>query len=326
MRDLFWCISGGILRSWGGRLQLWGLTRSREGKRRSWFSVFGVRSGEPRTGVRGWGSDRGALRCRAGRWQCVGECLPPHPRPLSPVSRGRGEIVGEPRTVVRGWLFRSSGFPARDLPCVTGCLQVAAAGRGAAGGLTRSREGGRTLGRGDWCNVLPGSAFHFLQSAFYGMDAMSPSPPISFPRFTGAKGGDALVRARARARARAGAGARAGGGGCWFARGTFVASLLVRSCSCSMNWCSCSSSKGASLFFSSAKPACWKGGRGRGRVCDQGARKWSSVVGGRRSPAEDSKKRRRRVSGGDCCEDCSSRSARLAWQRRQPMVERWKSM
>ena len=28
--------------------------------------------------------------------------LPPHPRPLSPVSRGRGGIVGEPRTGVRG--------------------------------------------------------------------------------------------------------------------------------------------------------------------------------------------------------------------------------
>jgi len=164
----------------------------------------------------------------------------------------------------------------------------------------RSREGKRTLGRGDWCDVLPGSAFHFRQSALCGMDAMSPSPPTSFPLCCG---------------------------GCWFAKGTFVASLfsplvlvlnelvLVLVIE-----------KGASLFFSSAKPACWKGGRGRGESRDQGERKWSSVVWGRRSPAEDSKKRRRRVSGGDCCEDCSSRSARLAWQRRQPMVERWKLM
>ena len=96
---------------------------------------------------------------------------------------------GEPRTVVRGWLFRSSGFPARDLLSATGCVGIAVAGRGGqAGGLTRSRAGRRTLVRGDWCAVLPDSPFHFLQSTLYGMDAIAPSPPTPLPRFTGARG------------------------------------------------------------------------------------------------------------------------------------------
>ena len=46
--------------------------------------------------------------------------MPPHPRPLSPVSRGRGGILGERgRQSAVVCAFRGSGFPARDLPfCV----------------------------------------------------------------------------------------------------------------------------------------------------------------------------------------------------------------
>ena len=54
---------------------------------------------------------------------------PPHPRPLSPVSRGRGEDC-----------LSSSGFPARDLSAATGLP-----------GLTLQGEGGRPD-----CSILPG--------------------------------------------------------------------------------------------------------------------------------------------------------------------------
>ena len=75
----------------------------------------------------------------------------------------------------------SSGFPARDRPSATGCLEITAAGGGLrSAGLTRSGEGNGTWGRGDWCDLLPGSAVHFLQSALYGRDAMPPHPrPLS---------------------------------------------------------------------------------------------------------------------------------------------------
>jgi len=70
--------------------------------------VFGVRFGEPRTGVRGWVlfvarafqpehiADSDACWCVlvcVGVWGVWGVwgVSPPHPRPLSPVSRGRGE-------------------------------------------------------------------------------------------------------------------------------------------------------------------------------------------------------------------------------------------
>ena len=57
--------------------------------------------GSPRVGVRGWESADGSpwvgqrvcIACLAGPglWLCAGVC-PPHPRPLSPVSRGRGGL------------------------------------------------------------------------------------------------------------------------------------------------------------------------------------------------------------------------------------------
>jgi hypothetical protein len=69
------------------------------------------------------------------------------------------------------------------------CLGIAAAGRG--GRLLVSHEDAKrnANGRGDGGDVLSGSPFHFLESTFYGMDAMAPSPPTPLPRFTGARGG-----------------------------------------------------------------------------------------------------------------------------------------
>ena len=75
------------------------------------------------------------------------------------------------------------------------CLEIDAAGPGCRRLASReaakpqSSKGAGTWGRGDWCDVLSGSTFHFLQSAIYGMDAIPPSPPTPLPRFTGARGG-----------------------------------------------------------------------------------------------------------------------------------------
>ncbi len=70
------------------------------------------------------------------------------------------------------------------------CLEIDAAGRWGWGRLV-SREDAKenANGRGDGSDVLSGSPFHFLESTFYGMDAMTPSPPTPLPRFTGARGG-----------------------------------------------------------------------------------------------------------------------------------------
>ncbi len=205
-------------------------------------SVFGQAS-------RGRESAGGAacVHCMPCRSWSVVVCWCVAPSPPTPLPRFTG---------ARGALC-SSGFPARDLPFATGCLEIAAAGRGAAGGLTRSREAAkprsREAARGDAqgrCSVF-GQASRGRESAggaacVHCMPCRSwsvvvcwgvaPSPPTPLPRFTGARGGmpwheheqeheyeyeyeheheyeggDAKVDLCC--------------GGCWFAKGTFVASL-----------------------------------------------------------------------------------------------------
>ena len=117
-----------------------------------------------------------------------GSVAPSPPTPLPRFTGARGDC-GES---AGAGASRSAGFPARDLPRATGCLQITVAGRRFAVCLfhakPRRRKGKGTRGRGEWCDLLSGSAFHFLQSAFYGMDAIPPSPPTPLPRFTGARG------------------------------------------------------------------------------------------------------------------------------------------
>ena len=77
-------------------------------------------------------------------------------------------------------------FQPEFCPLRLDCLEIDAAGPGCRRLASReaakpqSSKGAGTWGRGDWCDVLSGSAFHFLQSTFYGMDAIPPHPrPLS---------------------------------------------------------------------------------------------------------------------------------------------------
>ena len=140
------CCGAGVCRAGG-------LTRSREAAKGN--AEVGIRcsvrraaDGSPRVQQR--------LRCvrfRAGLWQRagdrVGECVPPHPRPLSPVSRGRGGIVclsfGKRITPLAPGRGEGQGVRGIPRPCTlrravaaSGCCTHAQAAKSNAEKLKRS--------------------------------------------------------------------------------------------------------------------------------------------------------------------------------------------
>jgi len=128
--------------------------RSREGWRKEqlFVGVFRVRGG----GVGRWSCFRGG----AGLW---GE-WPPHPRRLSPVSRGRGE---------EEWSVVSCGrLDSREAAKPRRVTQRAIV----SGGFSSTR-------RWRW----PGELF---SGRSWVVGRRAPSPPTPLPRFTGARGGE----------------------------------------------------------------------------------------------------------------------------------------
>ncbi len=190
--------------------------------------------GSPRVG------QRVCIACLTGPglWLCAG-VWPPHPRPLSPVSRGRGGL-----SVARA-------FQPEICPLRLAAWRLLLPGRVAGGWPYAKPRGGRTrsvfgvwsgeprTGVRGWGSVC---ALHALPVLVCGcVLGCVPLTPDPSPPFHGGEGRNALARTRTRAGAgvRAGARARArvrvrGGGdakvglccgGFWFAKGTFVASL-----------------------------------------------------------------------------------------------------
>jgi len=99
---------------------------------------------------------------------------------------------------IAGRARRSSGFPARDLssaPGMSGDCRKALAGVAVFGvrwaDMSRDREGAEwtSLSRNLVITLSVLSTFYFLESPFYGRDAIAPSPPTPLPRFKGARGG-----------------------------------------------------------------------------------------------------------------------------------------
>jgi hypothetical protein len=191
-------------------LQAVGLTRSREAAKGN--AVVGFRC-SVRRAADGSPRVRRRLRCSAvpgvGLWQCVGECVAPSPpTPLPRFTGARGAL-------------RSWGFPARDLPSATGCLQVAAAGRGGSG-WAHAKPRSRERKRSSWFSVF-GQASRGRESAGEAAVALhcragvglwqcvgecvAPSPPTPLPRFTGARG--AVWVSRGGLRRRSGSSCRA---------------------------------------------------------------------------------------------------------------------
>jgi len=181
--------------------------RSRERKRRGWFLVFGQAS----RGREAAGGQR--LRCISVPGLVCGSvlgsvCAPSPPTPL-------------PRFTGARRALRSSGFPARDLPSATGCLQVAAAGRGGSG-WAHAKPRSRERKRSSWFSVF-GQASRGRESAGEAAVALhcragvglwqcvgecvAPSPPTPLPRFTGARG--AVWVSRGGLRRRSGSSCRA---------------------------------------------------------------------------------------------------------------------
>ena len=104
--------------------------------------------------------------------------LPPHPRPLSSVSRGRGEDC-----------LSSSGFPARDLPLATrlpGVCRCRAGGLGEGWSHTKPRKKTQT---GEVTGVMSCPALLTTFSSLCSM-AWTPCPltPDPSPPFHGGEG------------------------------------------------------------------------------------------------------------------------------------------
>jgi hypothetical protein len=111
-------------------------------------------------------------------------------------ARGRCSVFGQAsrgRESAGAGALRSSGFPARDLPSATGCLQVAAAGRGGSGwahAKPLSREDAKEQAHGGegtgvtYCPALL-STFSSLLSMAWMPSPLTPDPS---PPFHGGEG------------------------------------------------------------------------------------------------------------------------------------------
>ncbi len=182
--------------------------RSRERKRRGWFSVFG----QACRGRESAGEAAVALHFRVGPglWQCVGGvCAPSPPTPLPRFTGARGGFASVARA------FQPEICPLRQAAC-----RLRLRGVGAAGGLTRSREaakgnaevgfrcsvrraadGSPRVRRRLRCIAVLGLACGFVLSC------VAPSPPTLLPCFTGERG--AVWVSRGGLRRRSGSSCRA---------------------------------------------------------------------------------------------------------------------